>query len=249
MKNRANKAVVITGNLGFIGKHLSEALPDAYGMDKRSIDIPPAYQNLLIADFPQTVDVMIHLAADPLVPDSIEKPFESFENNVVATFRVLEHCRKTGAKLIFTSSCQADITAQNPYALQKFNCEQWIQMYSELYGVEAVVLRLYNVFGEGEHGVISKFLEQVNNDEPLRIFGGQQKRDFVHVDAVVRTIIEAIDKPGGTYEVGSGHVLSIQEIADMISDSQVHEELPVGEPLNLVAPYGVETISVKEYLK
>lgn len=235
---------IITGSSGFIGSHLVRTLNNPYIIDLRNGD------NLLddALDIELEADVVIHLAAMPLVPESIENPWYSFRHNVAGTIKVLEYCRRTHAKLIFTSSAQATLDAKNPYALQKYQCEQWIQMYRDLYSIEAVTLKLHNVFGDGGHTVIESFLARKAHHEPLIINGGQQKRDFIHVDAVVKVLNEAKDWDSGTYEIGSGVSLSVQEVADMISEDQVHELLPKGEPTELCANVATESLSVKEYL-
>ena len=217
-------------------------LPEAEGFDIKD-------DNDVEFDKLPKADVYVHLAAEPSVQKSVDDPLDTYYTNVIGTLKVLEACRKNYGKIIFASSAQAAPDAPNPYALQKYHCEGLIELYARLYGVRYTILRLYNVFGEGEHGVIGSFLLSDEDDGPLLVYGGQQRRDFIHVDAVVRTIISHLsDKQSGLFHVGSGTNVSVQEIADMISSNQIHSELPKGEPLETLAPYGTPTITVAEYL-
>lgn len=234
-------SVLITGSEGFIGSHLRKKIKGAKRVDQK---IGKSIHGKL-----PKADVVIHLAAEPMVQYSIEKPYHSFWVNVNGTMNVLEHCRKTGAKIIFASSSQAEPDAKNPYALQKYLDELLIKQYGELYGVEYCIFRIYNVFGKGEHGVIGAFQKAKAKGEPLVVKGGEQVRDFIHVDAVTDILAGAVLKDlKGEYELGSGRGISIQQIADMISLNQIHEPLPEGEPLHIQAPYKTPTITVEEYL-
>lgn len=232
-------SVAITGSAGFIGKNISKLLPKAWLVDKKN------GFNILDEELPEA-DVYIHLAADPMVQYSIEHPFESYETNVMGTLRVLETCRKYGSKIVFASTAQV-LNPINPYALQKAHCENLIYEYNKLYGVDYAILRLYNVFGPGEHGVIGAFQEAMIKGEPLAIHGGQQRRDFIHIDAVVSGLLQAIDDIG-TYEIGSGTSLSVQEVADMVSPNQLHYDMKDWQPLNMQSESKTESMTVKEYL-
>lgn len=234
--------ILVTGSLGFIGKHLMKALPEAVGFDIKD------GQDITRDEIPKS-DIIIHLAAESSVPVSVKEPLSSYQTNVIGTLRVLEACRKNGSKLIFASSCQANSDASNPYALQKHHCEELIHLYNRLYGVKFIILRLYNVFGPGEHGVIGNFLDAKRKGLPLEIYGGQQRRDFVHVDTVVDYIKSSIEEDViVTIDIGSGTSLSIQEIADMISDKQVYYPMRSGQPLRLQSFNKVDTITVEEYI-
>jgi len=233
--------IVVTGHKGFIGSHLIKKLKGATGVDIKSGD------DVLTHDF-SDADVIIHLAAEPEIQETIKEPFLSFFLNVVGTVKILEEIRENGGKIVFASSSQADADAQNPYALHKYTCEKFIRLYGELYGVKYTILRLYNVFGPGGHTAVEKMKFKAILDMPIDVNGGKQVRDFIHVDAVVEEFKKAIKKDG-EWEVGSGEGISIQELADLISDNQKLNPMPEGEPMFLQCKTKTKGIGVKEYLK
>lgn len=231
---------VITGSDGFIGSYLMRRV-EAVGLDRKSGN------DILHMDLPEA-DVYFHLAAEPMVQNTINDPLGSFADNVLGTMKVLETCRQHNAKIVFASSSQATEDAENPYGLHKYTCEKFIKLYHDLYGVDYAILKFYNVFGGGGHSAVEALQAKANRGEPLEINGGQQTRDFIHIDAVVNELAKAIDK-SGTWEVGSGESISIQELADLISDNQIIKPLPIGEPLHIVCATPTEALDVREYLK
>lgn len=239
MDNRGKRMkIAVTGYRGFIGKHLMEQLDN------------PNDEIIVVDDILGKIpkaDAIIHLAAQPSVPYSVDHPYETHRTNVDGTINILDACRKYKAKLVFPSSSQASSDALNPYGLQKHHCEELIRLYGKLYNVHYCILRLYNVFGAGEHGVIGAFQKAAKAGKPLEIWGGSQRRDFVHVDTVVDNLINGI-KEEGTFEIGSGKTWSVQEIADMISKDQILMPLQAGQPMETRCPTPIETIDVKEYI-
>ena len=133
----------------------------------------------------------------------------------------------------------------NPYSASKIAGEKFCKMYYNLYGLETVVLRYFNVFGQrsptkGQYApVIGIFRRQKDAGEPLTIVGdGSQRRDFVHVEDVARANYLASIMPlkrdghdytGEVFNVGSGINYSIQDIADSISSNQVYISERKGE--------------------
>ena len=128
----------------------------------------------------------------------------------------------------------------NTYSIGKLAGENLCRSYHSLYGLNTLIFRYSNVYGDrsrhtGSYApVISKFLDKVRADEPLTIFGdGSQRRDFIHVSDVVNANLLVaftnIENWGRTYNIGYGQSWSVQELADKISDTQVHLEARAGE--------------------
>ena len=201
------------------------------------------------------VDYVFHLAAEARLQPAIKNPIEAVYKNCVGTTTVLQCAREAGVKRVVYSSTSSgygnnsspNIETQpddclNPYSASKVAAEKFCKMYSDLYGLETVVLRYFNVFGErsptrGQYApVIGIFQRQRDAGEPLTIVGdGTQRRDFIYVGDVARANELAALMPGvkdhlgQVFNVGSGINYSVQEIADAISDNQVYIDKRSGE--------------------
>ena len=194
------------------------------------------------------VDYVFHLAAESRLQPAIKNPIEAVYKNCVGTTTILQCAREAGVKRFVYSSTSSgygfnpspNVETQpddclNPYSASKVAAEKFCKMYSDLYGLETVVLRYFNVFGErsprrGQYApVIGIFDRQKNNNEPLTIVGdGTQRRDFIYVGDVAKANLIAaeatLDKKyfGQVFNIGSGINYSVQEIADAISDNQTY---------------------------
>ena len=201
------------------------------------------------------VDYVFHLAAEARLQPAIKNPIEAVYKNCVGTTTVLQCAREAGVKRVVYSSTSSgygnnsspNIETQpddclNPYSASKVAAEKFCKMYSDLYGLETVVLRYFNVFGErsptrGQYApVIGIFQRQRDAEEPLTIVGdGTQRRDFIYVGDVARANELAALMPGvkdhlgQVFNVGSGINYSVQEIADAISDNQTYIPKREGE--------------------
>jgi len=168
------------------------------------------------------IDRIFHLAALVSVQESIDNPMKSGSINVGGTHNVLELARVNGIKRVMFSSSAAvygdeptlpkdeDSVVQpiSPYGLEKSIGEQYMKVYSDVYGLEAVVFRYFNVYGERQDpasdysGVISIFNDKLKEGTIPTIFGdGKQYRDFVYVKDVARANIAAMDLESVKYEV------------------------------------------------
>ena len=168
------------------------------------------------------VDYVLHQAAIPSVPRSVEDPLTSHRANVEATLNVLIAARDAGVKrVVYAGSSSAygdtptlpkreDMTPRplSPYALQKLVGEQYMQLFTQLYGLETVTLRYFNVFGPRQDpsspysGVISIFLRALTEGRAPTIHGdGEQTRDFTYVGNVVDGVLRAVDAPNVAGEV------------------------------------------------
>ncbi len=185
------------------------------------------------------VDYVLHLAALISVAESMEKPRETAEINVQGTVNVLEAAKQCGVKRVVFSSSAAvygtrpelpyeettPIDCQSPYAWSKQAGAELCQLYTKAYGLEAVALRYFNVFGPGQNpnsayaAVIAKFMQLAVENKPLGIdWDGLQSRDFVSVKDVVQANLLAATKgiPGEIYNVASGRTYTLLELADTI---------------------------------
>jgi UDP-glucose 4-epimerase len=164
----------------------------------------------------------------------MENPIEDFETNARGTLNVLEKARKDNARLVFASSAAVygnptKIPTPEDYGSNPFSCyglskvvgEEYCNMYVNQYGLDITILRFANVYGSRCHGVISDFLDKINeNPAKLEIIGtGLQSRDFVHVsDAVDALMLSAVRENalGQTFNIGFGKTTKIIDLAKMI---------------------------------
>ena len=199
------------------------------------------------------VDHVFHLAALADIVPSIENPVSYYRSNVDGTFNVLEAARaaKVG-KLVYaaSSSCYgipdefptketAEIRPQYPYALTKYLGEELVRHWNQVYGLPAVSLRLFNVYGtrsrtSGTYGaVFGVFLAQKLAGKPFTVVGdGKQTRDFTYVSDVASAFISAAMSPlsGGVFNVGSGRTVSINELVELLGGPVTHIPKRPGEP-------------------
>jgi len=208
-------------------------------------------------------DVIFHLAAKARVQPSIENPIEFHNTNVNGTLNLLNACVKYGVKrFVFSSSSSVYgnvettptpeehiLNPLSPYALQKLIGEQYCKLYSELYGLETVCLRYFNVYGkrqllEGAYClVMGVFAQQLLEGKPMTINGdGEQRRDFTYVGDVVDANIKAgfnVKIPifkcsGDIFNIGNGDNRSVNQIADLMGEDRVNVS-PVIEPKETLA--------------
>ena len=195
-----------------------------------------------------------HLAAESRLQPAIENPIQAVHRNCVGTATVLQCAREAGVERFIYSSTSSgygnnpvpNVETQpddclNPYSASKIAAEKFCKMYTNLYGLETVILRYFNVYGDrsptrGQYApVIGIFQRQKDAGEPLTIVGdGSQKRDFIHVNDVARANYLASIMPlkghaGEVFNVGSGKCVSVQSIADAISDNQTYIPKRPGE--------------------
>lgn len=192
----------------------------------------------------ENIDIVFHLASDVSISYCVDHPRESSTNNVIATINVLEACRiKNVKKIVFssTSAIYSDtidnipisenhtILGKNTYSISKIYGEHLCKVYSSLYGIESTVLRYFNVFGKNYNvskysSVLVKFFDRYKQNLPLEIYGGNQTRDFIHVDDIVSSNIAASlnsENIFSAYNVGYGKSHTISNIANSISKNTV----------------------------
>jgi UDP-N-acetylglucosamine/UDP-N-acetyl-alpha-D-glucosaminouronate 4-epimerase len=231
---------LVTGGAGFIGSHLVEELVrrgervrivDNLSTGKRQNIAHLASVEFVEGDLAdhevarhtvRGVDYVLHQAAIPSVPRSVQDPITSNRANIDSSLNILVAARDAGVKRIVyagSSSAYGDTptlpkvetmaTAPlSPYALQKLVGEQYCQMFTRLYGLETVSIRYFNVFGQRQDpsspysGVISLFISALCDGRQPTIFGdGEQTRDFTYVANVVDGVLRACTAEGASGEV------------------------------------------------
>ncbi|MBI4886652.1 MAG: SDR family oxidoreductase [Acidobacteria bacterium] len=251
---------LVTGGAGFIGSHLAEELARR-GERVRVVDnlVTGRRQNLahvpgvefIEGDLAELgvarravagADIVLHQAAIPSVPRSVEDPLASHRANIDATLNVLVAARDARVKrVVYAGSSSAYgetpvlpkvetmVTAPlSPYALQKLVGEQYCQMFTRLYGLETVTIRYFNVFGPRQDpsspysGVISLFISALCEGRQPTIYGdGEQTRDFTYVANVVDGVLRACEASGASGEainVATGGRISLKALYRTVRD-------------------------------
>jgi nucleoside-diphosphate-sugar epimerase len=251
---------LVTGGAGFIGSHLAEELLRR-GERVRIVDslVTGKRENLAhlgkaefvhgdLADVDvarravQGVDYVLHQAAIPSVPRSVEDPITSNRANIDASLNVLVAARDAGVRrLVYAGSSSAygnsatlpkvetmPTAPLSPYALQKLVAEQYCQMFTRLYGLETVTIRYFNVFGPRQDpsspysGVISLFISALVEGRRPTIHGdGEQTRDFTYVANVVDGVLRACQAPeasGEVINVATAGRISLNELFRTVRD-------------------------------
>lgn len=242
--------VVVLDNLATGCKENLDGLPPGAQCRVQVMDV--ADHEVIHPLFPG-VEVVFHLAALADIVPSISRPLLYYRANVDGTVSVLEAARASGVRRIVyaaSSSCYgipeiyptpetAPIQPRYPYAFTKWVGEQAVLHWSAIYGISAVSLRLFNVYGprsraNGTYGaVFGVFLAQRANGYPLTVVGdGTQSRDFVFVSDVVEAFIRAAeaDVAYEVFNVGSGSPQSINRLAELIGGEVVHVPKRPSEP-------------------
>jgi nucleoside-diphosphate-sugar epimerase len=265
----------VTGGSGFIGSHTVAALLDAghevivwddLSTGKRAnLDAVIDRIELLegdVRDFDalqaavrrSRLDAILHLAAIPSVPRSVEEPRLTHAVNLTGTLNLLEAARREGVPRVVLA-CSAAIYGNepgvpkteampagpsSPYGLEKWQSEQYTELYSALFGLTTVSLRYFNVFGPRQDpkspysGVISIFLDRLLNDQPLVIDGtGEQTRDFIYVADVAEANLRALTVPLTGHQranVGRGEETSILQLHALLGAAVGRPQTPTFGP-------------------
>lgn len=243
---------LVTGGAGFIGSHLVRFLLErgdrvrvldnfSTGKEENLGEVATSIE-LLRGDLSSDADVkaavegveyVIHQAAIPSVPRSIEAPLESHEANATGTLRLLRAAAAASVRRLVYASSSSVYGANpalpkvesmpteplSPYAVSKLAGELYSSVFHRLYGLETVSLRYFNVFGPRQDpsspysGVVSRFIEAIASKTPPTIQGdGEQSRDFTYVENVARANFAACHRAeaaGGVYNIGCSDRISI----------------------------------------
>ena len=185
------------------------------------------------------IDIVVHIAARAGVRPSLEDPLEYVRSNIDGTINILENMKKFDVKkMVFASSssvygnCKAEKFSEDlkvtepisPYAATKSACEQFLYTYSKLYGIQALCLRFFTVYGPKQRPdlAIRKFIELIEKDEPIPVYGdGTTMRDYTYIEDIIDGIIGAINYDKTPYEIinlGGGSPVTLSEMIKTIED-------------------------------
>jgi len=262
--NKKTKAIV-TGGAGFIGSHIVDYLisegMEVIIIDnlstgrEQNINPKAKFVQEDVVNFKKIeplfkdVNFVFHTAALPRIQPSFDEPIEHENVNVMGTINCLLACRnKKIKKFVFSASSacygtpdelptteKAEIRCLSPYALQKYAAEQYALMLGERYGIPAISLRYFNVYGprsfspknpfNAYSSVIGIFENQKKEGKPLTITGdGEQSRDFIHVFDVARVNLLAAEsqRQYEIYNIGFGKTYTVNQIAKMFNSKYVY---------------------------
>ena len=252
------RTVLVTGAGGFIGSRLVEKL-FSHGVRVRAFvrynsraeigllkQLPPEILGNVeiirgdLRDFSAVeqatkgVDTIFHLGALISIPYSYVHPVETVQTNVIGTMNILEACRKTGAKLVHTSTSEVYGTAlrvpigedhplqgQSPYSASKIGADKLVESYYRSFDVPAVTVRPFNTYGPGQsnRAVIPTIITQALSGDVVRLGNLDAIRDFTYLDDTVDGFLLAGMADlwnGETFNLGTGEEISIGAVAELI---------------------------------
>lgn len=258
--------VLVTGGAGFIGSHVNKLLldqghsvtviDDLSKGHKNSVDPRVNFYQVSLNDQKELENVLpghdavIHMASFIEVGESVKKPVDFAENNIVGTVKLLEAMENTGVKkMIFSSSAcvygipkKLPITEEdqlgeqeNPYGITKVTMEEFCKLYQNLANFDVTILRYFNPFGPGElhqpeTHAIPNFIKSVLNKTPVPLFWkGEQVRDFIYIDDLAKAHVLALPLRGlHIYNVGTETGVKVIDVVKKIFEL-VGYEVPIDD--------------------
>ncbi len=247
--------VLITGGCGFIGSNLIELLRARESCEIRVLDNESSGSRGDLARFDvdlitgditnetdvtsalRGVDIVVHLAADTRVLDSIKAPEHNFRTNVAGTFNILSRMKEAGVTRIVNASTGGAILGEveppvheemaasplAPYGASKLAAEGYCSAFSGAYGFSATSLRFSNVYGPRSYhkgSVVAHFFKQITAGQELVVYGdGTQTRDYVFVEDLCDGIFLAMQSgQSGVFQLGTGIATTINELIDQFKN-------------------------------
>ena len=215
----------------------------------------------LIEPLFKDVDYVFHLAAESRIQPTLDRPVKACMTNIIGTCNVLEASRRNGIKRVMYSSTSSAYGLKNriplresmhrdclnPYSVTKAAAEDLCKMYYTLYGLETVIFRYFNVYGErqplkGQYApVVGLFLEMKKADKAMTVVGdGHQTRDYTYVGDVVEANLLAMKTENKNniseiFNVGTGTHYSVLDLVDMIGGEHTHLPAREGEARHTLA--------------
>jgi nucleoside-diphosphate-sugar epimerase len=223
--------VLVTGATGFIGSVLVRELQRAghhvLGLSTRDGDIARLPLDL------ERIGHVFHLAGRSFVPDSWKNPAAFYETNVLGTLNVLEACRRRDVSITFVSSYvygrprklpigeRHRLEAFNPYSHTKILAEDAVRFYQQHFGVRAVIVRPFNVYGPGQRGtfIVPSLIRQAIDETcpEIVVKDARPQRDYLHVADLVALLVATLGaRPGAIYNAGSGKPTSVRQLVDAV---------------------------------
>ena len=232
--------VLIAGGAGFIGSHLVERIGGEV------FDLRTGQDGLDFESVKSRVkgkEMVFHLANMPAHRLSVSSPREIIHNNYLTTLNFAEACRLFDVKIVFTSSFgvygkkipfreDSPISPETPYGVAKKASEELLRVYHELYGLDMVVVRPSNVWGERDYlheplQVLPLWIKNVREGKELVVYGEKTTRDFTHISDFLDGLLKASGQKGfEIFNIASGQETRLLDIATFLSDKVVVKPLP-----------------------
>ena len=225
---------LVTGHKGYIGSRLFKKL-EQLGHEVKGIDLVDG-EDILdgmdhLEDFKP--DYIFNLACIPRVAYSVENPVHTMRNNVLLTSIVLDYAKRNNVKRVIYSGSSSVVGngdgPTSPYALQKLTSELETKLYSQLYGLDTVTLRYFNVYSEDQEvtgpyaTAVANWMHYIKNNKNPYITGdGEQRRDMLYVHDAVSANIFAMNYKesfnGRQFDVGTGDNISLNEMKEIVNE-------------------------------
>lgn len=236
--------ILILGSEGFVGHNLVKGLAKSHQVftsDQIEVGYHKNYTQMNITNFQEVekivkdVDVVINLVAHTLV-SSFNEVIQNAQTNIIGLLNVLEACKKNNIKkIIFTSASSIigeptdfmvtekhAVTPKTAYGITKMTSEHYLRLYDEMYGINYVVFRFFNIYGPYQkNGLIPSLYTRMSQNQPVTVFGkGDQIRDYVYIEDIVPFFDNAASEEianNKIFNMGSGKGTSIIEIINNCS--------------------------------